>query len=274
MPAISLAYEAPESDIMKRQPRDPRKDNLVNHRLILNYVESLTSRPEIDESKSWMHSALKIERLGLLTKSPDCFLNLVPRPFVEVLLVSPTSPLQKASKPTPPLQKASKPTPPLQKASTLKFGNIAAFQAQCQDLLQRWCWFHHVKQKSLPLLDIQTAASTVTGSIGARFQSIIFYFAALPGRPISVHLKLFGRPRSNFTRLDVTDEIRNAHFYRLISMAYGTNWLHSGGRRFLCVFRHHGGKRILAQQTLFGIRKQWDSKAINDLSDSYGQEWS
>ncbi|KAK7595052.1 hypothetical protein V9T40_001485 [Parthenolecanium corni] len=34
MPAISLAYEAPESDIMKRQPRDPRKDNLVNHRLI------------------------------------------------------------------------------------------------------------------------------------------------------------------------------------------------------------------------------------------------
>lgn len=25
--------------------------------------------------------------------------------------------------------------------------------------------------------------------------------------------------------------------------------------------------------TLFGIRKQWDSKAINDLPDSYGQEW-
>ncbi len=34
MPAISLAYEAPESDIMKRQPRDPRKDNLVNHRFV------------------------------------------------------------------------------------------------------------------------------------------------------------------------------------------------------------------------------------------------
>lgn len=25
--------------------------------------------------------------------------------------------------------------------------------------------------------------------------------------------------------------------------------------------------------TLFGIRKHWDSKAVNDLSDSYGQEW-
>jgi sodium/potassium-transporting ATPase subunit alpha len=24
---------------------------------------------------------------------------------------------------------------------------------------------------------------------------------------------------------------------------------------------------------LLGIRKQWDSKAVNDLTDSYGQEW-
>lgn len=24
---------------------------------------------------------------------------------------------------------------------------------------------------------------------------------------------------------------------------------------------------------LFGIREQWDSKAINDLEDHYGQEW-
>lgn len=24
---------------------------------------------------------------------------------------------------------------------------------------------------------------------------------------------------------------------------------------------------------LFGIREQWDSKAINDLEDYYGQEW-
>ncbi|XP_035209918.1 sodium/potassium-transporting ATPase subunit alpha-like isoform X1 [Stegodyphus dumicola] len=34
VPAISLAYEHPESDIMKRQPRDPSKDKLVNERLI------------------------------------------------------------------------------------------------------------------------------------------------------------------------------------------------------------------------------------------------
>uniref|UniRef100_A0A3Q2Q9I2 Sodium/potassium-transporting ATPase subunit alpha n=1 Tax=Fundulus heteroclitus TaxID=8078 RepID=A0A3Q2Q9I2_FUNHE len=34
VPAISLAYETAESDIMKRQPRNPRTDNLVNERLI------------------------------------------------------------------------------------------------------------------------------------------------------------------------------------------------------------------------------------------------
>ena len=34
MPAISLAYEQAESDIMKRMPRDPEGDRLVNQRLI------------------------------------------------------------------------------------------------------------------------------------------------------------------------------------------------------------------------------------------------
>ncbi|CAG0901454.1 unnamed protein product [Cyprideis torosa] len=34
VPAISLAYEEAESDIMKRRPRDPFKDKLVNERLI------------------------------------------------------------------------------------------------------------------------------------------------------------------------------------------------------------------------------------------------
>ncbi|XP_006922963.1 sodium/potassium-transporting ATPase subunit alpha-4 [Pteropus alecto] len=34
VPAISLAYESAESDLMKRAPRNPKTDNLVNHRLI------------------------------------------------------------------------------------------------------------------------------------------------------------------------------------------------------------------------------------------------
>ena len=32
VPAISLAYEQAESDIMKRLPRDPKHDKLVNSR--------------------------------------------------------------------------------------------------------------------------------------------------------------------------------------------------------------------------------------------------
>jgi len=34
IPAISLAYERPESDIMMRKPRNPQRDKLVNDRLI------------------------------------------------------------------------------------------------------------------------------------------------------------------------------------------------------------------------------------------------
>ena len=35
VPAISLAYEKAENDIMKRQPRDPVKDKLVNERSVM-----------------------------------------------------------------------------------------------------------------------------------------------------------------------------------------------------------------------------------------------
>ena len=32
LPAISMAYEKPESDIMKRPPRNPQTDKLVGHK--------------------------------------------------------------------------------------------------------------------------------------------------------------------------------------------------------------------------------------------------
>lgn len=41
MPAISLAYEHAEADIMKRPPRDPFNDKLVNQRFkknLQNYI--------------------------------------------------------------------------------------------------------------------------------------------------------------------------------------------------------------------------------------------
>jgi len=41
VPAISLAYESAESDIMKRLPRDPKHDKLVNDRSVTPLVTYL-----------------------------------------------------------------------------------------------------------------------------------------------------------------------------------------------------------------------------------------
>ncbi|KAF0046690.1 hypothetical protein F2P81_000323 [Scophthalmus maximus] len=47
VPAISLAYEAAESDIMKRQPRNPATDKLVNERLISMAYGQIGSSPPL-----------------------------------------------------------------------------------------------------------------------------------------------------------------------------------------------------------------------------------
>jgi sodium/potassium-transporting ATPase subunit alpha len=61
--------------------------------------------------------------------------------------------------------------------------------------------------------------------------------------------------------------------FRLISMAYGQIGMIQAAAGFFVYFV------IMAENGfrpthLFGIRKQWDSKAVNDLTDSYGQEWT
>jgi len=60
---------------------------------------------------------------------------------------------------------------------------------------------------------------------------------------------------------------------RLISMAYGQIGMIQAAAGFFTYFI------ILAENgfrpsDVFGIRKQWDSKGVNDLKDSYGQEWT
>ena len=72
-------------------------------------------------------------------------------------------------------------------------------------------------------------------------------------------------PRNPFT-----DKLVNE---RLISMAYGQIGMIQASAGFFVYFV------IMAENgftpgILFGIRKQWDSIAINDLTDSYGQEWT
>jgi len=72
-------------------------------------------------------------------------------------------------------------------------------------------------------------------------------------------------PRNPFT-----DKLVNE---RLISMAYGQIGMIQASAGFFVYFV------ILAENgfwpsRLFGLRKAWDSIAVNDLEDSYGQEWT
>jgi len=73
------------------------------------------------------------------------------------------------------------------------------------------------------------------------------------------------QPRNPFT-----DRLVNE---RLISMAYGQIGMIQASAGFFVYFV------ILAENgfwpsKLFGLRRAWDSSAINDLQDSYGQEWT
>ena len=73
------------------------------------------------------------------------------------------------------------------------------------------------------------------------------------------------KPRNPYT-----DKLVNE---RLISMAYGQIGMIQASAGFFTYFV------ILAENgflpiDLFGLRRAWDSQAVNDLEDSYGQEWT
>merc|ERR1712147_421920 len=73
------------------------------------------------------------------------------------------------------------------------------------------------------------------------------------------------QPRNPFT-----DKLVNE---RLISMAYGQIGMIQASAGFFVYFV------ILCENgfwpsTLLGLRRSWDSQAVNDLEDSYGQEWT
>ncbi|ODM98254.1 Sodium/potassium-transporting ATPase subunit alpha [Orchesella cincta] len=60
---------------------------------------------------------------------------------------------------------------------------------------------------------------------------------------------------------------------RLISIAYGQIGMIQAAAGFFAYFIIMAENGFLPTK-LFGIRKQWDSKGVNDLEDSYGQEWT
>merc|ERR1711936_1334302 len=73
------------------------------------------------------------------------------------------------------------------------------------------------------------------------------------------------QPRNPFT-----DKLVNE---RLISMAYGQIGMIQASAGFFVYFV------IMCENgfwpsTLLGLRRQWDSQAVNDLEDPYGQEWT
>lgn len=55
-------------------------------------------------------------------------------------------------------------------------------------------------------------------------------------------------------------------------MAYGQIGMIQAAAGFFVYFVIMAENGFLPNH-LFGIRKMWDSKAVNDLTDSYGQEW-
>ena len=72
-------------------------------------------------------------------------------------------------------------------------------------------------------------------------------------------------PRNPFT-----DKLVNE---RLISMTYGQIGMIQAAAGFFAYFVILAENGFLPDR-VFGLRKKWDSKAINDLEDSYGQEWT
>ena len=73
------------------------------------------------------------------------------------------------------------------------------------------------------------------------------------------------QPRNPFT-----DKLVNE---RLISMAYGQIGMIQASAGFFVYFVILAENGFLPAD-LFGLRRSWDSIAINDLEDSYGQEWT
>ena len=73
------------------------------------------------------------------------------------------------------------------------------------------------------------------------------------------------QPRNPFT-----DKLVNE---RLISMAYGQIGMIQASSGFFVYFVIMAENGFLPGY-LLGLRKAWDSKSINDLPDSYGQEWT
>lgn len=61
VPAISLAYEKAESDIMKRQPRDPINDKLVNERWACSHSTYIVTGAAVGSVQRHQHYFMMLQ---------------------------------------------------------------------------------------------------------------------------------------------------------------------------------------------------------------------
>lgn len=62
------------------------------------------------------------------------------------------------------------------------------------------------------------------------------------------------------------------HCYRLISLAYGQIGMIQASAGFFTYVWIMAENGFLPSR-LIGLRAEWDSRAVNNLEDSYGQQW-
>ncbi|KAH8024366.1 hypothetical protein HPB51_022850 [Rhipicephalus microplus] len=201
VPAISLAYEKSESDIMKRRPRDPAHDKLVNERKLSGLFCS--DQHWLYKTQCWVtlaqanlflvHESVGSSKISCLT-SADHFNSPSPRkPF---------------------------------------FPGVGVGREEGYFCYDFSFW---------PVPAISLAYEMAESDIMKR------------------------QPRD-----PVKDKLVNE---RLISISYGQIGMMQAAAGFFVYFVIMGENGFWPSK-LLGLRKHWDSKAVNDLMDSYGQEWT
>ncbi|OXU26342.1 hypothetical protein TSAR_006877 [Trichomalopsis sarcophagae] len=172
VPAISLAYETAESDIMKRKPRDPYHDNLVNERFSLRHSQLVPA----------ISLAYEEAESDIMKRQPR-------NPFTDKLV----------------------------------------------NERHKNSW--HVTYNRL------TRANAGAGHLAGLRSTGIGHYETAASRSL--------QRQSSEQKIGMIQAAAGFFVYFVIMAENGFLPMH-----------------------LFGIRKMWDSKAINDLTDSYGQEWT
>ncbi|GFN86124.1 sodium/potassium-transporting ATPase subunit alpha, partial [Plakobranchus ocellatus] len=227
VPAISLAYEQAELDIMKRSPRNPQTDKLVNERLIsmaygqIGMIQAtagfFTYFVIMGENgfRLW-------DLLGIRAKWDAKGINDLMDSYGQEWTFNQRKKLEYT-------------------CHTAFFVSIVIVQ-----------WADLIICKTRRLSLFQQGMKNHHLTFGLFFETCLAIFLSYcPGLDKGLRMQPL----------------------RLISMAYGQIGMIQASAGFFTYFVIMGENGFWMSR-LLGIRKQWDSVGINDLEDSYGQEWT